>query len=166
MESKKNIENDKYIRLQEKAKEILAKMNADFEKEVQEKGIKPQKFDPSQMLIPTKKLRIKTRIPVSFSPEVKKRLRQDKTLEKSKRPSLIVNLKDPISTHAKISIQKEIKEEKKEEKKRLMIVDAPRSHVSSISQSMKVENPLNRDVLLEKVKRRKTIKSRRRSRKK
>ncbi len=152
----KNQENLK--KKQEKAKEILKRLNDQFEKEKDSIAVdKDPKFRPL--------LKVRSRIPVSISPEVKKELRQKKNTNEKAKVNLIVDFKEPTARRAKIVISKE-KVKMKKGKKKVLDVRDPETPTSLASPSMKIEEPLNKDVLLNKMKRNRNIRSRRRSKRK
>jgi len=139
------------------AEEILKKLSEKYEKE----GKDVDSFEKFLQHRKPKKLKIRARIPVTISPDVKRSLRQRITPDEKAKVNLIVDFKEPKARKGRIIIS----EQKRKDKKRILTLQAPEIPSSfSSSASIFRESP-NKDILLEKLKRKRTIKKRRMSRK-
>jgi len=140
-----------------KAEEILKQLSEKYEKESKD-------FDTFKKFLRslgTKELKVRARIPITISPDVKKVLRQDKSPEEKAKVNLIVDFKEPKARIGRIIIS----EQKRKDKKRTITLRAPETP-SSFSSSTSISQELpNKDILLEKLKRRQAIKKRRKSKK-
>lgn len=139
-----------------KAEEILKELSEKYEKEGTD-------FDSIEKFLHSrvrKELKVRARIPVTISPEVKKSLREKKTPEEKAKVSVIVDFKEPKSRKGRIRIS----EQERKYKKRIVTLRAPEVP-SSISSPTTISMEPNKDILIEKLKRRRRIKKRRKTRK-
>lgn len=139
------------------AEEILKKLSEKYEKESKE-------FDSFEKFLQhqgQKVLKVRSRIPVTISPDVKKSLRQKKTPDEKAKVNLIVDFKEPKARKGRILIS----EQERKNKERLVTLRAPVTPSSFSSSTSTIKESPNKDILIEKLKKQRIIKKRRKSRK-
>ncbi|MFW9894420.1 MAG: hypothetical protein ACFFD7_01290 [Candidatus Thorarchaeota archaeon] len=137
-----------------KAEEILKSLSEKYAEE----GKDIEKFLESRK---PKQLRVRARIPVTITPEVKRSLRQKESPEEKAEVNVIVDFKDPKGRKGRIRIS----DQKRKDKERMVTLQAPEIPSSLSSSESIIRQSINKDQLKEKLKKKQKIKKERKGRK-
>lgn len=156
-ESKPKRGKERLNELRERAKKILETINKKFELDRKKSIEDHNKFKKFEIPPPRKEFRVKARIPITISPETKKKLRQQKEIRKRAKTEIVIDLKEPKSRKSKIHVN----DEKAKGKKSDINIQPPETPTQITSPTMKPEEPFNKDELVKKMKKIKGKRSRR-----
>ena len=141
----------------QKAEEILKSLSKKYVKE----GKDIDSFEKFLQSRKPKQLKIRTRIPLTISPEVKRLLREKKSKEEKAEVNVVVDFKDPKGRKGRIRIS----DQKRKDKKRMVTLQAPEIPSSLSSSEPTIRESTNKDLLKEKLRKKQKMKKRRKGRK-
>lgn len=141
----------------QKAEEILKNLS---EKYVEE-GKDIDSFEKFLQSRKPKQLKVRVRIPLTISPDVKRSLRQKESPEEKAEVNVIVDFKDPKGRKGRIRIS----DQKRKDKRRMVTLQAPEIPSSLSSSKPITRESTNKDLIKEKLRKKQKIKKRRMGRK-
>lgn len=140
-----------------KAEEILKSLS---EKYIEE-GKDIDSFEKFLQSIKPKQLKVRTRIPLTISPDVKRSLRQKESPEEKAEVNVIIDFRDPKGRKGRIRIS----DQKRKDKRRMVTLQAPEIPSSFSSSKPITRESTNKDLIKEKLRKKQKIKKMRKGRK-